>query len=69
MNVLDTIKNTNTSKDLKKKTKVKTKKDKDERIGRKVIFEFNRDYPVISSPILSLEEFQKRFIYYFKLYF
>jgi hypothetical protein len=69
MNVLDTIKNTNTSKDLKKKTKVKTKKDKDERIGRKVIFEFNRDYPVIASPIISFEEFQKRFLYYFKIYF
>lgn len=69
MNVLDTIQNTNTSKELKKKTLVKTKKDKDERIGRKVIFEFNRDYPVISSPIISLEEFQKRFQEYYKIYF
>lgn len=68
VNVLDTIVSTDSSKVLKKSLVKNAKKDKDERVGRKVIFEFNRDYPVISSPILDFEEFKLRFIKYYNEY-
>lgn len=35
---------------------------KDERYGRRVIFELNKAYPVVMSPLLSVEELQEEFM-------
>lgn len=46
------------------KAKIKNRPDlgKDERYGRRVIFELNKNYPVIMSPLLDIEELKKEVI-------
>lgn len=42
---------------------------KDERYGRRVIFEFNKAYPVLMVPMLSDEELEEKFFEYLNMYY
>lgn len=42
---------------------------KDERYGRRVIFEFNKSYPVVMVPMLSDEELEEKFFEYLAFYY
>lgn len=42
---------------------------KDERYGRRVIFEFNKSYPVVMVPMLSDEELEEKFFEYLDIYY
>ncbi|WP_243156515.1 DUF6339 family protein [Clostridium sp. C8-1-8] len=42
---------------------------KDERYGRRVIFEFNKSYPVVMVPMLSDEELEEKFFEHLSLYY
>lgn len=42
---------------------------KDERYGRRVIFELNKAYPVLMSPLLSVDELQEEFVIALALYY
>lgn len=56
INVLDIINDNNLSQVLKKKIVGRDDLGKDERVGRRVIFEFNKSYPEVLSPMLEKEE-------------
>ncbi|UOK56128.1 DUF6339 family protein [Bacillus sp. OVS6] len=68
-NILSIIDELNLSKVLKAKIKGREDLGDDERVGRRVIFEFNKSYPVIMSPMLDKEELQKLFIEYLSYYY
>ena len=53
------------------KAKIKDRPDlgKDERVGRRVIFEFNKSYPVVMSPMLEKEDLEKVFFEYLGYYY
>jgi len=55
---------------LKLKAKIRNRPDlgKDERYGRRVIFEFNKEYPVILSPMMTEEFIEKSFIKHLNKY-
>ncbi len=42
---------------------------KDERYGRRVIFEFNKSYPVVMVPMLNDEELEEKFFEYLDIYY
>lgn len=42
---------------------------KDERYGRRVIFEFNKSYPVLMVPMLNQEELEKKFFEFLNYYY
>ena len=42
---------------------------KDERYGRRVLFEFNKAYPVVMSPMLSKYELEELFMEYLGYYY
>ncbi len=69
INILRIIDELNLSKVLKAKIKGREDLGDDERVGRRVIFEFNKSYPVIMSPMLEKEELQKLFIEYLSYYY
>jgi hypothetical protein len=52
------------------KSKIKGRDDlgKDERVGRRVIFEFNKSYPIIMSPMMEKEELKEIFLKYLSRY-
>lgn len=41
----------------------------DERYGRRVIFELNKAYPVVMSPLLTVEELQREFMMALRIYY
>ena len=41
---------------------------KDERVGRRVLFEFNKSYPIILFPMMSKSELKPLFFDYLKMY-
>ena len=53
------------------KAKIKDRPDlgKDERYGRRVLFEFNKAYPVVMSPMLEKDELEKLFMEYLGYYY
>lgn len=53
------------------KSKITNRPDlgKDERYGRRVIFEFNKSYPVVMAPMLEKEELREYFLEYLSLYY
>ena len=53
------------------KAKIKDRPDlgKDERYGRRVLFEFNKTYPVVMSPMLSKDELEELFMEYLGYYY
>ena len=69
-NILDIIDETGLSKLLKSKIKDSSRTDlgKDERYGRRVMFEFNKSYPVVLSPMLDKEEL-KKYVFKFLSYY
>lgn len=69
INILDIIEKNNLSKILKAKIKGRTDLGNDERYGRRVIFEFNKSYPIILSPMLEKDELEKYFMEYLSYYY
>ncbi|KPG90116.1 hypothetical protein [Staphylococcus hominis] len=53
---------------MKERIKHRTDLGKDERYGRRVIFELNKNYPVIMSPFLKKEELKKEIYKALRLY-
>ncbi|WP_205317636.1 hypothetical protein [Oceanobacillus zhaokaii] len=69
INILDIIDYLKLSKVLKAKIKGREDLGDDERYGRRVIFEFNKSYPVVMAPMLEKEELKKLFITYLSYYY
>ncbi|RLQ93616.1 hypothetical protein [Falsibacillus albus] len=69
INILDIIDELDLSKILKSKIKNRDDLGKDERVGRRVIFEFNKSYPVIMSPMLEKDELKPIFLKYLSYYY
>ena len=68
LNVLDIIDELNLSEVLKAKIKGRDDLGKDERVGRRVIFEFNKSYPIVMSPMLEKDELKEYFLEYLSYY-
>lgn len=69
INILDIVDELNLSKILKAKIKGRDDLGNDERVGRRVIFEFNKSYPIVLSPMLEKEELKELFLKNLKLYY
>ena len=68
LNVLDIIHDNDLSEILKAKIKDRPDLGKDERVGRRVIFELNKSYPVVLAPTLDKEELEVLFLENLKKY-
>jgi hypothetical protein len=68
LNVLDIVEEKNLSKQLKMKIKDRPELGNDPRVGRRVIFEFNKSYPVVLSPMLEKNELEPLFLGNLKKY-
>ena len=68
LNVLDIIYVNDLSEILKAKIKDRPDLGKDERVGRRVIFELNKSYPVVLAPTLDKEELEVLFLENLKKY-
>ena len=68
MNVLDIIYVNDLSEILKAKIKDRPDLGKDERVGRRVIFELNKSYPVVLAPTLDKNELEVLFLENLKKY-
>src|SRR5699024_8843411 len=69
INVLDIIDELNLSKIMKAKIKGREDLGDDERYGRRVIFEFNKSYPIVMAPMLEKEELREIFMTYLGYYY
>lgn len=69
VHVLDIIQETGLSKVLKAKIKNRPDLGKDERYGRRIIFEFNKSYPIVLAPMLGKEHLKKYFLQYLSYYY
>jgi hypothetical protein len=69
LNILDLIDELNLSKVMKSKITGRDDLGKDERVGRRVIFEFNKSYPVIMSPMIEKDELKEYFLQYLSYYY
>lgn len=69
INVLSIIEENNLSKILKSKIKNRPDLGKDERYGRRVIFELNKSYPQVMAPMLEKEQLQKYFMKFLGYYY
>lgn len=68
INVLDIVDENNLSEILKAKVKGREDLGDDERVGRRIIFELNKSYPVILAPTLSKEELEVHFMKHLDTY-
>ncbi|MDC3418082.1 hypothetical protein [Aquibacillus salsiterrae] len=68
-NILDIIDELNLSKVMKAKITDRDDLGADERVGRRVIFEFNKSYPIIMSPMLEKEDLKELFLEYLSYYY
>lgn len=68
LNVLDIIYDNDLSEILKAKIKDRPDLGKDERVGRRVIFELNKSYPVVLAPTLDKNELEVLFLENLKKY-
>ena len=68
INLLDVTDELGLSKVLKAKIKGRDDLGKDERVGRRVIYEFNKSYPVVMSPMMDKDEFKEVFLEYLGYY-
>lgn len=68
INILDIIHEHDLSKIMKAKIKDRDDLGKDERVGRRVIFEFNKSYPVVMAPMLEKDELEPIFFEYLGYY-
>ena len=69
INLLDVTDELGLSKILKAKIKGRDDLGKDERVGRRVIYEFNKSYPVVMSPMMDKDEFKEVFLEYLGYYY
>ena len=69
INVLDIINDRGLAKVLKAKIKDRPDLGKDERYGRRVLFEFNKAYPIVMSPMLEKDELEELFMEYLGYYY
>ncbi|MDU2489947.1 MAG: hypothetical protein E7D27_05060 [Clostridium celatum] len=69
LNILDIIDELDLSKIMKAKIKDRPDLGKDERYGRRVIFEFNKSYPVVMSPMLDKEALKEPFLEFLSYYY
>ena len=69
INLLTIIDEENLSEIFKKKIQGRSDLGSDERYGRRVIFELNKNYPVILSPFMDKEELKKQVIKALSLYY
>lgn len=69
INIMNIIDETGLSKVLKTKIKNRPDLGKDERYGRRVIFELNKAYPIVMSPMLEKEKLKKYFLKYLGYYY
>ena len=69
INVLDIINDRGFAKVLKAKIKDRPDLGKDERYGRRVLFEFNKAYPIVMSPMLDKDELEVLFMEYLGYYY
>lgn len=69
LNILDIVDELDLSKIMKAKIKGREDLGDDERYGRRVIFEFNKSYPVVMSPMLEKEELKEYFLEYLGYYY
>ena len=56
INFLSAVEESGLSDDLKKKIKDRPDLGKDERYGRRVVFELNKNYPIVMAPFLGKAE-------------
>ena len=66
--ILRIVKKFNMTNILKAQIKDRPDLGKDERYGRRVIFEFNKDYPVVLAPIMTEENLEEQFFKYLRKY-
>lgn len=69
INVMDIIDDRGLAKVLKAKIKGRSDLGKDERYGRRVLFEFNKAYPIVMSPMLGKDELEELFMEYLGYYY
>lgn len=69
INIMDVIDETGLSAVLKAKIKNRPDLGKDERYGRRVLFEMNKAYPVVMSPMLDKESLKGYFLEYLSYYY
>jgi hypothetical protein len=69
VNILDIIDELKLSKLLKSKITGRDDLGKDERIGRRVLFEFNKSYPIIMSPMLEKDNLKELFLQFLNYYY
>jgi hypothetical protein len=69
LNILDIIDELNLSKVMKSKITGRDNLGQDERVGRRVLFEFNKSYPVVMSPMMEKEELKEFFLVYLSYYY
>ncbi len=69
LNILDIIDELDLSKVMKAKITGREDLGNDERVGRRVILDFNKSYPVILSPMLEKEDLKELFIQYLSYYY
>ncbi len=68
INIMDIIEETGLSKILKAKIKNRPDLGNDERYGRRVIFELNKAYPIVMSPMLDKNRLKEYFLKYLGYY-
>ena len=69
INIMDIIVETNLGQVLKAKIKNRPDLGKDERYGRRVIFELNKAYPIVMSPMLDKKMLKEYFLKYLGYYY
>lgn len=69
IHVMEIVKDNNLSKILKAKIKDRPDLGKDERYGRRVIYEFNKAYPVLLAPMLKKEDLEREFLNKLAIYY
>lgn len=69
INILNIIHDRQLGKVLKLKIKDRDDLGKDERVGRRVIFELNKSYPIIMSPMMEKGELEELFLEYLGMYY
>lgn len=67
--IMDIIDETGLSKVLKPKIKNRPDLGQDERYGRRVIFELNKAYPIVMSPMLDEQQLKEYFLKYLGYYY
>ena len=66
---MEIIDETGLSSVLKAKIKDRPDLGRDERYGRRVIYEMNKSYPIVLCPMLSKEELERYFLQYLSYYY